>query len=73
MGDAITHGDRLRYRAALLQIEVEVINASIDICMLSSKQKRKEKQVKEDGGYGHGLQLIGSWSLVYMTNSEEKV
>ena len=68
MGDAITHRDRLRYCAALLQIEVDVINASIDICMLSYKQKRKEKEVKEDGGYGHCLQLIGGCSLVYMTN-----
>ena len=58
MGEAITHGDRLIYRGALLQVEVDVINASIDIhCICFHRNK--------DGGYGHGLQLISCCSLVY--------
>ena len=43
MGDAITHGDRLKYHAALLQVEVYVKNASIDIYAFIEK-KRKVRQ-----------------------------
>ena len=48
MGDGITHRDRLKYRAALIQGEVDVLNASID--MYAFIETKKEKPGKEDGG-----------------------